>query len=165
MAEFIEVIQNANRMCKSIKLCEDCPIYKFRDSDGAFYNCPFIENFLNIEINRDMHQVEHAIQKWAEDHPSPVYPTWYQWWEENFKSEGRRMLKPCAFVSPKELGCSIEHDGCMQAPYKCWHKPIPDHVAKKLGVKPLSEKTDVPSGDTLPDSKSSSHGNVFVVKC
>lgn len=165
MAEFIEVIQNANRMCKSIKLCEDCPIYKFRDSDGAFYNCPFIENFLNIEINRDMHQLEHAIQKWAEDHPSPVYPTWHQWWEKNFRGEGRRMLEPCAFVPPKELGCSIGHDGCMAAPYKCWHTRIPAHIAEKLGVKPLSEKTDVPSGKTLPDSKSSSHGDVFVVKC
>ena len=130
MAEFQEVMRQKDRMCDSYKNCKGCPIFESPDKKRE---CLFCADFMYAYPDI----AEEIIMKWVAEHPEPKYPTWFEWWNKNFKGEGRRMLQPCAFVSPKELGCSIEHDGCMQAPYKCWHTRIPAHIAEKLGIKPI----------------------------
>lgn len=133
MAEFQEVMRQKKRMCDSHKNCDRCPIFESPDKKREHLLC---SNFMHAYPDI----AEKLIMKWAAEHPEPKYPTWIEWWNENFEGEGQRMLQPCAFVSPKELGCSIGHDGCMQAPYKCWHTPIPAHIAEKLGIQPIEEE-------------------------
>ena len=132
MAEFAEVMRQAFRMCKAHPNCAGCPIQgvQIKKDEGllcASFKCKYPELY------------EEAVMKWAAKYPEPKYPTWVDWWNENFGGEGRQMLRPCSFVPPRELGCSIGHDGCMQAPYKCWHTPIPANIAEKLGIKPIEE--------------------------
>lgn len=130
MAEFSVVMKHAKRMCKTYESrCDRCP---FGQSDG----CPF-DFFKHHMKSFDFYEVEHIVMNWADKHPEPKYPTWIEWWDENFSSKGRRMFTPCSFVPPAELGCSIGMDGCMNAPYKCWHTPIPAEIAKKLNIKPI----------------------------
>ena len=120
MAEFKEVLKQARRMCNGIgRRCGECEATScLVDVDEGF---------------------EEMIMKWAADHPEPKYPTWMEWWDKNFAGNGRRMLTPCSFVAPSELGCSIGKDGCMVAPYKCWHTHIPADVAEKLGIEPVND--------------------------
>jgi hypothetical protein len=131
MAEFSEVMKHAKRMCaKQNNNCEGCPIY----DDGIA--CPVEGPPENWKLHR-FAVYERIIMSWAAANPELKYPTWVEWWNENFSSEGRRMLTPCSFVPPAELGCSIGMDGCMNAPYKCWHTPIPADIAEKLNIKPI----------------------------
>lgn len=133
MAEFHEVMKQKNRMCSAHADCNDCPIGKCEEKRNKRLCCDaFISEYPYV--------AEYFVMQWASANPEPVYPTWIDWWNENFEGDGRRMLTPCSFVSPKELGCSIGHDGCMVAPYKCWHTSIPAEVAQKLGIKPIAEK-------------------------
>ena len=132
MAEFSVVMRQARRMCATFENCGRCRLVSRR------MECP-IEGMpqkwpTEPEI---LAEIEHIVMDWAEKNPEPRYPTWIEWWDENFSSKGRRMLTPCSFVPPAELGCSIGMDDCMNAPYKCWHTPIPADVAEKLGVKPI----------------------------
>ena len=130
MAEFSVVMKHAKRMCAAYESrCDRCP---FGQSDG----CPFVF-FKHHMKSFDFNEVEHIVMNWAAANPEPRYPTWVEWWNENFSSKGRRMLTPCSFVPPAELGCSIGMDGCMNAPYKCWHTPIPADIAEKLNIKPI----------------------------
>jgi hypothetical protein len=122
MAEFKEVLKQARRMCNEInRRCGECQLT----------SCL-------VDVEEDL---EETIMKWAAKHPEPKYPTWIEWWNKNFAGDGRRMLTPCSFVSPSELGCSIGKDGCMIAPCKCWHTRIPAEIAEKLGVEPKERKT------------------------
>lgn len=136
MAEFQEVMRQYRRLCKSrggdecAHKCKSCPIASMNNSTGI--SCDDV-------LWQESEIAESIIMKWAAEHPEPMYPTWVDWWNENFEGEGRQMLRPCSFVPPRELGCSIGHDGCMQAPYKCWHTPIPAYIAEKLGIKPIEE--------------------------
>lgn len=123
MAEFKEVIKQARRMCEAIdRRCGDCKV-----------------SSCLVDVDDDL---EETIMEWASKHPEPKYPTWVEWWDENFAGNGKRMLTPCSFMPPSELGCSIEHAGCMVAPYKCWHTRIPAEIAKKLGIKPVEVHDD-----------------------
>lgn len=130
MAEFQDVMKQAQRMCKEHDKCGDCALREMADKAGIY--CP-IQTMRKL----DAAKVEAAVMDWAAMNPEPRYPTWVEWWNENFSSKGRRMLTPCSFVPPAELGCSIGMDGCMNAPYKCWHTPIPADIAEKLGIKPV----------------------------
>lgn len=176
MAEFTEIIRLKQRMCKYYHCCDDehprCPLDTSGNKKNHFIDdfkpdvsdleceCELIEH-LNDERLR---WFEKTILNWATEHPEPQYPTWLKWWTDNFGGNGAKMVNPCSFASPRELGCSSLGGECMQAPYKCWYKPIPAHIAEKLGVKPLPEKTDVLFGDTLPDPHSCSHGDVSILK-
>ena len=130
MAEFCEVIRQKDRMCKNIANCIHCKMGNKKN--GKNMSCSALMN-----VYPDI--AEHIILEWAAENPEPKYPTWVEWWNENFNGDGRRMFTPCSFVSPAELGCSIGHDGCMSAPYKCWHTPIPAHIAEKLGIRPVTQ--------------------------
>ena len=133
MAEFQEVTRQKKRMCDNYKNCEGCPISESPDKKRVHLLC---SDFMNAYPDI----TETLVMKWAAEHPEPRYPTWVEWWNSNFSGEGRKMFTPCSFVPPMELGCSIGHDGCMVAPYKCWHTPIPAHVAEKLGIQPIKEE-------------------------
>ena len=73
MAEFQEVIQQKKRMCQSA-LCCKCDIYLMCGQELS--KCSqFIFN--------NPKKAEETIMSWAEDHPEPVYPTWYEFMREN----------------------------------------------------------------------------------
>lgn len=128
MAEFQKIMKITSRMCK--QPCHDCPLS--HKNNGFHESC-----FHLAKMYPDLY--EKICLDWEAEHPEKCYPTWIQWWNENFDGEGRRMLQPCCFMPPRDLGCNPSHDGCMVAPYKCWHTPIPESVALKLNIKPISE--------------------------
>jgi hypothetical protein len=131
MAAFQIVIKQFHRMCIEHPGCDGCPLI---DVDKRCSNVSF--DCFSVADER-AEEFEYCITKWAIEHPEPKYPTWIQWWDENFKGNGRKMLTPCSFMPPSDLGCSIEREGCMNAPHKCWNTPIPADIAKKLGIKPM----------------------------
>lgn len=131
MAEFSDVMKQARRMCNEIDDCDQCGLMT---DDGCCFDM--------MACKLTDREIENVIMQWAAANPEPRYPTWVEWWDENFQGKGRRMLTPCSFVPPAELGCSIGMDGCMKAPYKCWHTPIPADVAEKLGIKPIGGVDD-----------------------
>ena len=141
MAEFCDVMRQARRMCKSYgDECGPCALYK------RYGSCP-LHAQTDYHIPADwkldnMPEVERIVMDWAAKNPEPRYPTWVEWWDENFQGKGRRMFTPCSFVPPAKLGCSIGMDGCMKAPYKCWHTPIPADIAEKLRIKPIGGVND-----------------------
>lgn len=122
MAEFQEVIRQFNRMCKAAMTEEDICLI---DDDMPTAALIHPDSF------------EKMVMRWANEHPE--YPTWIQWWETNFGNSGAKMVSPCSFASPKELGCSSISGECDRAPYYCWHKPIPANIAVKLGIRPIND--------------------------
>lgn len=132
MAEFSVVMKQAARMCKAYGgECRKCPA-----DDSKHHICMIWPEAIEYRYSTP-EQAEQIVMDWADKNPEPRYPTWIEWWNENFSSKGRRMFTPCSFVPPAELGCSIGMDGCMNAPYKCWHTPIPADIAEKLNIKPI----------------------------
>ena len=60
MAEFVTVIREADRMCKSFEYCEDgCPF--FRHANNGI-NCIDYRQFYPAEF-------EMRVMNWAEEHP------------------------------------------------------------------------------------------------
>lgn len=122
MAEFTEVMRQAERMCKARKTSR------------------YIDNFVNdclLEYCIDCGKLEKSIMDWAQAHPEPVYPTWYDWQKENFP-DNTRYICPMAFgvtcPAPSAPGVTI----CK----KCRNKPIPAGIAEKLGVRLKEEHYD-----------------------
>ena len=75
MAEFSEIARQYNRMCESYKNtgCVDCPMRSLGSlglkklcKDAAFFTP---DTFV------------HVVEKWAEEHPEPQYPTWREFLE------------------------------------------------------------------------------------
>ena len=124
MAEFMEVMRQANRMCASYEGCDNCL---------AFDVCVFDECAVkNYRENRDHEKFEHVVMNWATEHPESQYPTWREWWEENFPTADMGIM-PCTFASNDELGCGKNR--CDE----CKARPIPADIAKKLGIKPKED--------------------------
>ena len=65
MAEFIEVMKQANRMC-NVCTCSSCPIHNM---------C----NEVTLLTPECAEQFVEAVTKWAAEHPEPQYPTWIKW--------------------------------------------------------------------------------------
>ena len=60
MAEFINVMEEYNRMCDHYKLdCRECPLCNV--------NCEYV-------LHNEAKKSETIIMKWAREHP-PIYPT------------------------------------------------------------------------------------------
>lgn len=110
MAEFQEVIQQKKRMCNSV-LCCKCDIYRLCGEDLS--KCPqFISN--------NPKKAEEVIMRWAEEHPEPVYPSWYDY----LHNIGVLYNKHTAGGYVTEI---------------CWGymmAPIDDDTAQKLGLQP-----------------------------
>ena len=113
MAEYQEVIHNWRRMCNAVQdsnmnkvghgWCDNCPIKNECWSNQAVASV----------AERRMLCVEPIIQKWAAEHPEPVYPSWVEWF---------RQMK---MIPPEQ---------------KCFHtwllEPMPADIAQKLGIEP-----------------------------
>lgn len=57
MSEFVEVMKQKRRMCKSFELCKGCPLSK--STEGCSY-----------ELTEFPRNAELIIMKWASEHPS-----------------------------------------------------------------------------------------------
>ena len=112
MAEFSEVMKQRNRMCKKYwteRSCHGCPV---AEEKQAYEGCCLID--------LDPKRYEELVLQWAEEHPEPVYPTWYEVMAKLGVIDGR--------LGDKTLG---EHviEGLI-------HHRIPADIAEKLGLEP-----------------------------
>ena len=119
MAEFVEVMKQARRMCKSIDDCADCPL-----TDLCYF-----DKYLK-EYDGSLIQQEAVIMKWAAENPELRFPTWREWQREHFP-DGAKMICPCEYISWTDAHCCTNED-CSD----CRNQPIPDDIAQKLGIKP-----------------------------
>lgn len=72
MAEFVQTMRDWQRMCDTIKSCDDCPLQK---EDGWTY---ILCSEGGISAVRP-EIAEKVIAKWAAKHPEPKYPTWWKY--------------------------------------------------------------------------------------
>ena len=122
MAEFVDVMKTARRMCKSIDDCADCPL-----TDLCYF-----DKYLK-EYDGSLIQQEAVIMKWDAENPEVRYPTWREWQKENFPylPDSYPLVHPCNFMSIYDAKCD-NHSNCGT----CRDKPIPADIAEKLGIKP-----------------------------
>ena len=122
MAKFIEVMEQAKRMCESFSdgHCSKCPIG----------NADVLECGIMVTSEMDCEDVERRVMQWAAEHPEPVYPTWREWQNSVFP-DAEIDITPCTFGSRDRLNCFLEKK-CST----CKEQQIPEDIAKKLGIKP-----------------------------
>ena len=71
MAEFCEVMRQAQRMCKYFEFeCGNCPL--------CFNNGCSLPPWKGKAGD----EIERRVMDWATEHPEPQYPTWKEWLEE-----------------------------------------------------------------------------------
>lgn len=117
MAEFQEVMRQRARMCNSYAKCKDCGLYSF----------PSCTKFTDDEIE----MAERIIMEWVEEHTEPCYPTWAEWQYKEFPDSANEIC--------------IRHftnAQCITSCGKCRNQPIPEYIAQKLGIKPITEERD-----------------------
>ena len=126
MAKFIEVMEQAKRMCKTFSdgHCSECPIG----------NADVLECGITVTSEMDCEEVERRVMKWAKERPAPVYPTWDEWQNSVFP-DAEIDITPCAFGSRDRLNCFLEKR-CST----CKEQQIPADIAEKLGIKPKEAK-------------------------
>ena len=124
MAQFIEVMRQAQRMCKAYRDCSQCALY--RSSTGL--GCAF--GYVSSDSRVRFDEVERKIRAWMAEHPEPVYPTWDEWQNSVFP-DAEIDITPCAFGSRDRLNCFLEKR-CST----CKEQQIPADIAEKLGIKP-----------------------------
>lgn len=131
MAEFVEVMEQINRMCDkySEKECQGCPI----DSICIRFDP-------NLFAHDDFKKVEDAVVQWAKKNPAKAYPTWEQWQKEQFPC-GSNYILPCMFMSSYKTKALYSHN-CDIACVKCRKYPIPADIAEKLGIEPIVQKVE-----------------------
>lgn len=108
MAEFIEVMNGVQKICKYLhdNLCEyDCYV-----CDACEENFPFVNEICRCSYRtlslKTLKETETEVLQFQKDHPTPVYPTWLDWLRDNAS------------------------------------KPIPEEIAKKLGVEPIEPREE-----------------------
>lgn len=119
MAEFVQTMKDWCRMCLSYKSCDDCPMM---DADvWAHILCS--EGGIQTAVPEIQ---ETVIEKWAAEHPEPVYPTWFELAvQQGFKIEEG---KQC---TDEELLLIL-----LMASV---NTPIPADIAQKLGIEPKED--------------------------
>ena len=125
MAEFVEVMRTARRMCKSIDDCGDCPFL-----DASIELC-CLNKYPKGYNDKDFIRHEAAIMKWGAENPESRYPTWREWSDKQFPDASESM-RTCAFMSKERANCMAQ-DMCDT----CRNQPIPADIAKKLGIQPI----------------------------
>ena len=128
MAEFMYIMEQVRRICYEHSDCEMCPLYKIHNSSG----CAF-DYYVSDGVSLD--EVERKIREWAAEHSEQVYPSWNEWYRQNFTDaycDGKRM---CPMIFGGGENCDSETD-CD----KCRDTPIPADIAEKLGIKPKEAK-------------------------
>lgn len=130
MAEFLEIMKHASRICKRYSgdehQCNGCPL-DLKDGSCLMYD----STDMSIE---DYENVEKAVLQWVEEHPEPQYPTWGEWQKENFPNKECKIY-PCAFESSTFFKNIYKHK-CMSCD-ACIGSPIPAKIAEKLSIKPI----------------------------
>ena len=124
MAEFVEVMQQAKRLCAAhggMCISNNCPL----DNGEA---CRLAADQDDVDYNG----VERIIMAWAAEHPAPRYPTWNEWQHSMFPDANGKII-PCSFASVDKFGC----DGLLCE--ECREQPIPADIAAKLGIRPIEE--------------------------
>ena len=130
MAEFVEVMRQARRMCKSYG--DECGPCVLHEKYGLCPLCAQTDDHIPADWKLDnMADVERIVMDWAAAHPEPRYPTRKEWQDTNFPNNDA-LMRPCIFESEEYFNCK-EGDGCE----KCMNKPIPADIAEKLGIKPM----------------------------
>lgn len=129
MAEFVEVMKQARRMCGS-NFCDNCILPRCSDEMCIWENIPAR---ITDEV---IAEIEAKILQWAAEHPNPPepkYPTWREWQQANFPNNSSPIL-PCAFIRRSDAHCTdyIGKNSC----YDCRNQHIPAEIAQKLGIKP-----------------------------
>ncbi len=127
MAEFVEVMRQARRLCET-KKCRACPLSN-RDPIIGIDMC-MLHPSKNSEDDVNYAEVESVIMQWAKEHPELVYPSWEEGWKQLF-SAGENA--PC-------LGCfDVKYYAgkCMEISCaECKNATMPAEIAEKLGIKP-----------------------------
>lgn len=124
MAEFMEVMRQARRLCKEqqhIDCCVRCPM---QGKEG----CMVAADAEYI----DYVEAERKIMDWAAEHPEPVYPSWKEAWQKLFPNA-------CEVPCPRkhfDEGCfpifiCAKHD-CD----RCKARQMDPEIAEKLGIRP-----------------------------
>lgn len=115
MAQFVELMRQAERMCKAHSDCDDCPICMLIDDNCT---CAF-----NGKL--DAEKIEHAIACWAARNPErpKVYPSWKEW------------LRQIGVIEPGEDPCdsSAVYRNILRE-IEGLNKRIPEEIARKLGI-------------------------------
>lgn len=126
MAEFVDVMKIAKRICARASDCNDCPIY---DSFSGY--CKLSRPVFSSDS--DFAKCEVAIMEWGTENPELRYPTWEEWQRQTFP-DAPRFILPCMFVGVIDGYCSIHN--C----HECAKHHIPADVAKKLGIQPIAKE-------------------------
>ena len=129
MAEFVEIVNQARRICEYYSKdedCDSCPlsIEKTGRDDGLCLTITSIDAQDAIEIER-------IVTEWAKEHPEPTYPSWEDAWKSLFPNV---VDTPC----PNEC-FGEECPGNMDC-IECVKRPMNKYVAEKLGIKPITEQ-------------------------
>lgn len=127
MAEFVEVMKQARRIClEHPDDCDGCPLH---DDDGLVCRFDFGEKYLYYDT------AERIVLKWAAEHPEPVYPSWYQYQETTFPGHTR-------WICPMVFGveCPSKSTTDAHACKVCRENPIPAEIAEKLWIKPKEKE-------------------------
>lgn len=121
MSDFQEVMRQRNRMCeKYYGHCGDCPL-------NAFKLCAHPQDGV-------LPAYEAVILGWAAKNPEPQYPTWGEWFSDNFPNGKLTNFCPSVFDKDMIDCANYPHcDGC----HDC---SIPAEIAIKLGIKPKETK-------------------------
>lgn len=122
MAEFVEVMKQARRMCGSIS-CDNCILPRGSDEMCIWEDAPAR---LTDEV---IAEIEAKTLKWAAENPEVRYPTWREWQLEHFP-DAANMIYPCEYISWADAHCCSKKD-CSD----CRCQPIPAAIAQKLGIK------------------------------
>lgn len=128
MAEFVDVMKTAMRMCESIDKCGDCPLMDASTELCYLDKCPKEYN------DKDFIRHEAAIMKWASEHPEVRYPTWREWQRDHFR-DAESTIRPCMYINYTNAHCR-DYKDCAD----CANQPIPADVAKKLGIQPIAKE-------------------------
>ena len=127
MAEFKDVVRQAQRMCKSFGAsCDGCKLH-WLDGESLCVFSGMPETWWADK----MPDAERIVMEWAAKNSEPVYPSWKEWQDTNFPNNDA-LMRPCIFESEEYFECKLEI-GCE----KCMNKPIPAEIAEKLGIKPI----------------------------
>lgn len=130
MAEFQEVMRQLNRLCSAHENCYDednCPMQ-------AMGCCGSIGNHCSEPLQAK--RIEKTVMQWAAEHPELVYPTWGEWLELE------HIVNPIPTVLYETGQLTINQDESNQYLLKAYYynSPIPDDIAKKLGLEPKKKK-------------------------
>lgn len=115
MTDSVQAMKDWRRMCK---FCSDEGMADGRH--GCADVCPIGDNpvcgDLQGATDRDIEDAAKAIEKWAEEHPEPRYPTWGEWLQS--------------------MGVAVLGSGMLSIHPAIAEQPIPAEMAEKLEIEP-----------------------------